>query len=239
MTARVLMWVYGVMAVANVLFRLLDIVIPFRVTKVLLIPVLLWWLLAFWREQRRDRPLATPLRWLAVALVFAWLGDVLLMPSGDLFFISGIGAFLVMQVLYIVAFTRVPGPGLVRAWKIALVPYVVVWIVVNVLVDPGALRIPVLIYSAILMTMAVVALDLVLRVPRPQGWRVAWGAVLFVVSDGLIALTAFGPVPSNTVTGALIMATYLAAQWMITSGFAEAVVMLDEDSTQPDRAATS
>ena len=31
----------------------------------------------------------------------------------------GMASFLVMQVLYILAFRAVPGPGLVRAWPIA------------------------------------------------------------------------------------------------------------------------
>ncbi len=139
---------------------------------------------------------------------------------------AGIGAFLVMQVCYIVAFTRVPGPGLVRAWKVAIIPYALVWVVMNVLVSSGvgALRLPVLIYSAVLVTMALAALDLVIRVPQRLGWRVAIGAALFLVSDALIALTAFGPLTESRGASVVIMTTYLLAQGMIVTGLAECYV---------------
>jgi uncharacterized membrane protein YhhN len=131
-----------------------------------------------------------------------------------------------MQVCYIVAFLRVPGPGLVRAWKIALIPYVLIWIGINVVISSGvgAMRIPVLVYSAVALTMAVAALDLVLRLPQALAWRVAGGALIFVVSDALIAMTAFGPLTESAGWSALVMATYVAAQGLIVTGFAHGVL---------------
>ena len=80
-----------------------------------------------------------------------------------------------MQVCYIMAITSIPGPGLVRAWKIALVPYVLdLDRHQRARAAPASvdLRIPVLVYSAVLIAMAVAALDLVLRVPQHPagGW---------------------------------------------------------------------
>jgi uncharacterized membrane protein YhhN len=190
-------------------------------TKPLLMPLLLAWLVTL-----IGRWWPVPLRWLAVGIVFAWIGDLALMGEGDGAFHLGIAAFLVMQVCYLVAFLRVPGPGLVRAWKIALVPYVLIWIGINVVISGGvgAMRIPVLVYSAVALSMAVAALDLVLRLPQPLAWRVAGGALLFVVSDALIAMTAFGPLAESAGWSALIMATYVAAQGLIVTGFAHGVV---------------
>jgi len=218
MTSRTVLQAYVVLGVVNVALLLTDASLAFTITKALLMPVLLAWLLLATRGR-----MTTPLRLLALGLVFAWAGDVLLEGDGDLFFVAGLLAFLAMQVCYIVAFTRVPGPGLVRAWRIALVPFVVVWLALNLLVSPGSLRVPVLIYSVVLVTMAVAALDLVIRVPQDKGWRVAIGAALFVVSDGLIALTAFGPLTSSTGTSIAIMTTYIVAQGLITTGFTEAL----------------
>jgi uncharacterized membrane protein YhhN len=220
MTSRILLLAYAVLGAANVVLSLADAASAATITKALLMPVLLAWLLAYTSGQ-----LTTPLRFLAVGVVFAWLGDLLLEGDGDVFFIAGIAAFLVMQVCYILAFTRVPGPGLVRAWKIALVPYVVVWLLLNILVSPGVgdLRIPVVIYSIVLVGMSVAALDLVIRVPQDRGWRVAIGAGLFVLSDALIALTAFGPLESSPGLSAVIMATYIVAQGLIVTGFTEAL----------------
>lgn len=218
MNGRRILIAYLCVGVANVLGNAADLATLTDLTKPLLVPILMVWLLISGRGR-----LSLPLRWLAAGLVFAWLGDLLLMVDGDLAFMAGIGAFLVMQICYILAFTRVPGPGLVRAWKVALIPYVTIWIVVNLLVSAGvgSLRVPVLIYSAVLVAMAVAALDLVLRVPRAPGWRVAWGAVLFLVSDGLIAVTEFGPLSATPTLSALIMASYIAAQAMIVTGLAE------------------
>jgi len=218
MSDRRILIAYMIVGAANVLGNAAELPALANVTKPLLVPLLLAWLLV-----SRRGALTPALRWLAVGLVFAWFGDLLLMVDGDLAFMAGIGAFLVMQVCYIVAFTRIPGPGFVRAWKITLVPYVGIWVVVNVLVSAGvgSLRIPVLIYSAVLVTMAVSALDLVLRVPRSPGWRVAWGALFFLVSDGFIALTEFGPLSATPTLSALIMATYISAQLMIVTGLTE------------------
>lgn len=220
MTSRIVLVAYVIVGIVNVVLIPTDASLAFTVTKALLMPLLLAWLLV-----RTGGHLSTPLRWLAAGLVFAWAGDLLLEGEGDLFFIGGLLAFLTMQVCFILAFTRVPGPGLVRAWKIALVPYVIAWLVLNVLVSSGvgALRVPVLVYSIVLVGMAAAALDLVIRVPQDKGWRVAIGAALFVVSDGLIALTAFGPLSSSSLASIAIMTTYILAQGLITTGFTEAL----------------
>ena len=216
MVAPSLMAAYVLVAVLNVIAEATANQNGVTLTKPLLMPLLLAWVVAMaWRRW------SVPLRWLSIGLVFAWAGDLLLMGEGDLSFVLGLGAFLVMQVCYLVAFLRVPGPGLVRAWPIAVVPYALIWVVLVVLVWPGAgdMRIPVLIYSAVIVAMALGALDLVLRLPQALAWRVTAGALLFIVSDGLIALTAFGPLTESVQTSAAIMATYTAAQGLIVSGF--------------------
>jgi len=231
MTSRVLLMAYALVGLANVITELASSTTMVHVTKALLMPLLAIWLVAYWRATMPDGTGRLPraLTWLLVGIGFAWLGDLLLIGDGDLWFVGGILAFMVMQVCYIIAFTRIPGPGLVRAWKISLVPYVVVWLVINWLVGPGAkaMRLPVLVYSVVLVAMAVVALDLVIRVPRDKGWRVAVGAGIFVVSDGLIALTAFGPLSESPALSAIIMATYIVAQGLIVTGFTQAVAGLD------------
>ena len=222
MLTRILLAAYGLVGLANVIGEASGSGAVVAVTKPLLMPLLLGWLIAYSRQVHLRDP---ALSWLGIGLVFAWFGDLLLMGDGDLLFMGGIGAFLLMQVCYLVAFTRVPGPGLVRAWKIAALPYLLLWIVLNVVVGSGvgALRIPVIIYSAVLVTMAIAALDLVLRVPRPLGWRVMSGALLFVLSDALIAMTAFGPLDSSNAMDVVIMTTYIAAQAMIATGLAGSV----------------
>lgn len=225
MNALALLVAYGVVAALNVAGAFVGSDLLTDLTKPLLMPLLMAWLVVV---VRRTGGFDATLRWLAAGLAFAWFGDLLLVGSGDGFLIAGIAAFLAMQASYLIAFVKVPGPGLVRAWKIALMPYVLIWIVINLLVseEVGALRIPVLVYSAVALAMAVAALDLVLRVPRPLGWRVAWGALVFVLSDALIAVTAFGPLAESETMSALIMASYTVAQAMIVTGLVGSVVAL-------------
>ena len=220
MARGMLMSAFVLVGVLNVIAEASSNSDAITLTKPLLMPLLLAWLITL-----VGRWWPVPLRWLAVGIAFAWIGDLALMGEGDTAFHVGIAAFLVMQVCYLVAFLRVPGPGLVRAWKIALIPYVLIWIGINVVISGGVgdMRIPVLVYSAVALAMAVGALDLVLRLPQPLAWRTAGGALLFVVSDSLIAMTAFGPLTESAGWSALIMATYVAAQGLIVTGFAHGV----------------
>jgi uncharacterized membrane protein YhhN len=208
---------YAVVGAANVVGEVTDTAVLADVTKPLLMPLLLAWVLA---SASRGSGVDRVLRWLIVGIVAAWLGDLLLMGDGDLWFALGLVAFLVMQLCYLRAITAIPGPGLVRAWKIALIPYVLLWLGLNALVLPGAgdMRVPVVVYSTVIIVTALAALDLVLRVPRPLGWRVAFGALVFVVSDALIAMTAFGPLSAAPAWSGIIMATYVIAQAMIVTG---------------------
>jgi len=210
-------WVAGM----NVLATATGAVAYETVTKALLMPLLLLWLLG-----ATMRPLPRPTIAMAAGVVFAWLGDLALLGTSDLWFIAGMALFLVMQVCYITAFRRVPGPGLVRAWPIALVPYAVAWLALAaaMLLHSGLEALPGLVYGLALVAMAASALDLVIRVrPQSLGWRVAIGAAVFVVSDALIALSAFAGVPSSPLLSATVMATYVVAQAMIVTGFTRAV----------------
>lgn len=185
-------------------------------TKPLIMLLLLAWA---WRVLPDPRPPGG--RLLLVGIGFAWLGDVFLMGSGDMFFLLGLCGFLVMQVLYILAFRAVPGTHLLRErWWLGI-PFVLVWAGMNALLSPGDLRIPVLIYSAVLLGMSAAALDLLPRLARPCGTRVFVGSVLFVVSDGLIAVAAFGNLAIGRWQDVAVMSTYIAAQYLIVTGLVD------------------
>jgi uncharacterized membrane protein YhhN len=221
MLAPTLMAAYVLVAVLNVIAEATGNGDGAALTKPLLMPLLALWVVAL-----AGRTWPVPLRWLLLGVGFAWGGDLLLMGEGDLYFLLGLVSFLVMQVCYLVAFLRVPGPGLVRAWPIAAIPYAIAWVVLVVVLwpDAGDMRLPVLVYSATIIAMALAALDLVLRLPQAMAWRVAAGAGAFVVSDAIIALTAFGPLTESVRTSAAVMATYTVAQGLIVSGFARGVL---------------
>jgi uncharacterized membrane protein YhhN len=179
------------------------------VTKPLLMPALLAWFLTA-TPRSRFRTLV------AVGLAWSWLGDLGLMPSGEAWFLAGLGAFLIAQVTYGVAFWPSRADSVLARPLLAL-PYLAVLVGLMVLLwdHLGDLRRPVTVYAVVIVAMAVLATG----VNRP----VAVGAALFVVSDALIALDSVAGLVRLPAHGYWVMLTYLAAQLLIAVGVASAV----------------
>jgi uncharacterized membrane protein YhhN len=157
--------------------------------------------------------------WFVAALVLCLAGDVLLMLPRDLF-VAGLGAFLVGHLLYIGGLLRAPSPpgvppfafsttGLVVAALVGVaygaVPATLIF---RSLVRTGqrALIAPVAVYLVVILTMAVLAANV--GVPAALA-----GAVLFVVSDTILALNRFvRPLPRGDVA---VHITYHLAQGLL------------------------
>lgn len=240
MAARSLMSAYVLLGLINVIAVATSNVSAEQLTKPLLMPLLIAWLLV---EARRA--LSAPLLLLLVGLMFAWLGDLLLLGEGDTLLAAGIGAFLVTQLAYCLAFGRVPGlrfrrgiispprepvRGLVSQHRAIVLPFVAYLVGLTWWLWPtaGSLRVPFLAYGCVLMMMSICALNLVNRMPAKAAWVTFTGSILFVVSDSAIAVTAIGSVPESPASGALVMLTYIAAQGLIALGLLTGVRDLDE-----------
>ncbi|WP_433362701.1 lysoplasmalogenase [Actinoplanes sp. CA-142083] len=148
--------------------------------------------LLIWALGRRDL--------VVLALCFATAGDIALLVPGQAAFLVGMVFFLGCQICLTVAFLRHGRPPAAPVIGAALV-----WAVANSLLwgQLGALRVPVLLYSVALAAMAAAAAG----VSR----QVAVGGVLFLISDLTIGLG--GP-------SLLVMATYVAALYLIVTGWA-------------------
>ncbi len=235
MAGRSFLSAYVLLGVLNVISLVTGNTDGAALTKPLLMPLLACWLIV---EARRIW--TPPLRWLFAALVFAWFGDLLLMGASDLAFALGIGAFLVTQILLVAAFTSVrgirfrrsiiqfsaePARGLVEQKRLLLLAFAAYYVVFLTILWPtsGALRIPVAVYGIAILAMAASALNLVGRVPSKAAWVTFTGAGLFVISDSLIALEAFGPLEASSLHSALVMLTYVAAQGLIAVGLVTGV----------------
>ncbi|MFA9429980.1 lysoplasmalogenase [Egicoccus sp. AB-alg2] len=198
------LWAYVALSIANVVGHLGDAAWLTTASKPLLMPVLAAWL---WTSTPPSR-----LRRLTfVALACSWLGDLALMGAGDGWFLAGIGGFALAQMVYVAAFWPLARTGPPRRRPAVLLPYAVVWMALMpyLATRVDELFVPVAVYGLLLVTMAALALG----VHR----LTAIGAVLFVVSDGLIALTALADL-TLPASGALVMATYTAAQALIAAG---------------------
>jgi uncharacterized membrane protein YhhN len=159
-----------------------------------------------------------------IGLIFSQLGDTFLMyASGDMnFFMAGIGAFLVTQCLYSISFYSyyTDIQGFLKNNRFFILPFVLFWIgmlYVLLPVLPNPLKIPVAIYSAVIVVMNLMALNLKTKM-QPSHWRILMcGTLLFLLSDTLIAVNKFlMPLP---IEGLLIMSTYLVGQLMIVEAF--------------------
>lgn len=206
---RLWLAVFGLVAAVHLAGQLISQESMHLVTKPLLMPVLLAWFLTVTSRSRR-RSL------IALGLVWSWVGDLGLMPSGERWFLVGLGAFLVAQLTYGIAFWPSRDAS-VLARPVWALPYLgVLLMLLAVLWDHlGDLRLPVTVYAVVIVTMAVLATGI--------NWRVAVGAALFVISDALIALDAVAGLLALPAHGFWVMATYLGAQLLITGGVAAAI----------------
>ena len=158
-----------------------------------------------------------------MALLFSWAGDVLLMfeSSNADFFIFGLVAFLLAHIFYIIFFTLIrKNEHIPSKWGfIALVGCYGIFL--TDILDPylGSMKWPVRIYSLVLMLMFYGALLMGFVKKKDSGILITIGAVLFVLSDSLLAINKF--YKSFEYAGIAIMATYGIAQLLITLGGAK------------------
>jgi uncharacterized membrane protein YhhN len=162
-------------------------------TKPFLMPVLM---------AGRDRPTQR-------ALALGGAGDVALLGSGEIAFTAGLACFLAGHVAWIVALRQRPGGGRLRARPALAGPHVAAFAALNAYLwkRTGQDRIPVIVYSAALLAMSLVALD-------SGSPRTASGGALFVASDALLALGKFGDLRLPAHEG-LVMAAYTSAQALL------------------------
>jgi uncharacterized membrane protein YhhN len=148
-----------------------------------------------------------------IGLFFSLAGDVFLMLPSDQF-ILGLVSFLIAQICYIVAFTS--GQGF--SFKLAsLVPVLVYGVVVYALLSAhlGRMRLPVIAYMIVILIMAWQAWERYRALGEWAALIAFIGAVLFVISDSVLALDRFRG--EFGAARALTLSTYYAAQWLIAS----------------------
>lgn len=154
-------------------------------------------------------------RLLTAALAFASLGDALLGLDPQTLFTAGLGAFLVMQILYFVIFVRRGPPGRPVFWRMLAMAVIGASAVIYLgLLWPrlGGLAVPVTIYVAAILAMTMAAWI-------QPGLAIPLGATLFVISDALIAGGRFMGLGPWTAQG--IWATYAVAQILIVLGLTQ------------------
>ncbi|MDM8516238.1 lysoplasmalogenase [Desulfobacterales bacterium HSG16] len=145
-----------------------------------------------------------------IGLIFSLAGDIFLMLPSDRF-VAGLVAFLIAHLFYIAAFTS--EIDVISWWP--LIPLMIYGIVVYSILAPflGKLKLPVTAYVAVIMIMTWTAWEPWSRMEGKGALLASLGAVLFVISDTILALNrfkgAFKPARFFNLT------TYFSAQWLI------------------------
>lgn len=155
---------------------------------------------------------------LLLAQLFGWGGDSLLMGDGFVWFASGIGCFLLGHLCYIRIFCRTLKGLRPVVWVVAVIAIVAIMAALILAIGiNGALLPPMAIYGTALLVITFCGLCGVVRNHAPSRgvwWLVLVGILLFLFSDGLIALRTFG-MANFELRGFTIMSTYLIAQSLL------------------------
>ena len=153
--------------------------------------------------------------YVVIALVFSWGGDVFLMMND--MFIAGLASFLFAHIFYIIAYHKT-GAASGELRSLDIIKFVLFGIVLIWTLYPGLgdMLIPVLVYALVLLTMGIWAHKRRGATSAASFMLVSTGVILFVISDGLIAINKFAfEVPAERI---LVMSTYIAAQYLIVRG---------------------
>lgn len=212
MNAYVFLSLYIAAAIVNVVARLIDMDDLAMYSKVLLMPLLIVYV---YESSKEHVTLLTLL--LCVALIFSWGGDVALLYDGDTYFLLGMGAFLIAQLIY--AYLFIKSIQLKIHWKwwyVAPVLSMTISFLSQVLPKAGAFQIPIAVYALAISVMAIAAITRHAKVGEKSFKLVVAGAIIFVISDCTIAWNKF--VMPFEIADAFVMLTYTTAQLLIVRG---------------------
>jgi len=155
------------------------------------------------------------LKWYVMALELCFFGDVFLLFTGNTYFIAGLISFLLAHLLFIkIVVNRIKKTSILKV-IIASIPFLILFLVLIYFLKSSLneLLIPVIIYGLTISTFGAVSLLDYLQTKTIKSiWMLA-GAVVFILSDSLLAINKFHS--SNEIFDVLIMITYIIAQYLI------------------------
>ena len=144
-------------------------------------------------------------------LLFSLLGDVFLIYP-EQHFKKGLIAFLIGHICYIIAFTVSSGIHF-TFW--IFVPIIIAGMLYlrNIIPYSGKMKIPIILYIIIVVIMGWVAMERLNYAPTLSSILSTMGAVLFMISDAVLAMNKFRkPFISAEL---IILTTYFTAQWLL------------------------
>lgn len=159
---------------------------------------------------------------IVLALIFSWIGDVLLMPKGVKWFTAGGIAFMISHAFFIlgymkdIVFSRIPVPLIVflAVFFAATVTFIFSKLKLHL---PKALFYPMFLYLLINGAMNCFAIFRCVSLPTAATLTTAIGAALFFASDTSLFFVRFKK-DSRLKTHFLVMLTYSIGEFLIVCG---------------------
>ena len=134
-------------------------------------------------------------KWILLALLFSWTGDVLLMfhQNDQLFFLLGLSAFLVAHIFYIVFFHLIRVRERLKSNLLLLLVVVIYYAMLIGFLSPylGDMKLLVRIYGIVISFMFLLAMHMLFIKNKIAGRLMMMGASLFVISDSILAINKF------------------------------------------------
>lgn len=152
-----------------------------------------------------------------LALVFSWIGDLMLMfdEVASIYFMLGLASFLFAHITYIFIFNKSSQDFKPKVFTYSTGFLLVIFgglMVTLMWAGLGTLKLPVTIYTSIIMVMGIAALFR----KAVGASMVLIGAMLFITSDALLALNKF--YQTFMAADFWVMLTYILAQYFIVTG---------------------
>lgn len=185
--------------------------------KPLLMPFLLLWYLCNTKKHRTRISIV-------IALVFSLLGDIFLLfvAQNEIFFLLGLGAFLIAQFSYIFTFNKDSKKGkLPKHFTLKAASIFTLYIGIlflNIHHNLNEFLIPVVVYATVVGLMGVTATFRYKSVSKISFNQVLLGAALFIISDTFIALNKFLYAGQLAFASVIIMSFYIIGQYFIVKG---------------------
>jgi uncharacterized membrane protein YhhN len=212
-----LLLVYLVFCIAEIVAEFFELqMLRYLVKPTLMIVLALY----FYQESKPD--ITSFAKKILAALVFSWGGDVFLMFP-DLF-LPGLISFLIAHIFYILAFTENIHRASERRSIVNIVLFALPFLFFSftlfsfLLPNLGEMMIPVGVYTSVITVMGISAAIRPQSVGKQSYIMVLAGAVIFMISDSIIALNKFMYHDELPYARIIIMVTYLLAQYLIVEG---------------------
>jgi len=164
-------------------------------------------------------------KWYIFALVFSFLGDVLLMGEGEIHFIIGLVSFLMAHLLFIkIIASKLTVIKTVSLLK-SIIPFGIFLVFLLSLLFPHlyGLKIPVFIYGTVISIFGITATIWLLQKKSLGAMFMFSGAIVFAISDSVLAINKF--YYTDQILQIIVMITYILAQYLILKS-----MILDEES---------